>query len=79
MGGDAVSKGLVEFPVTPLGCSMLCSAPVWVLEAWEEAWGCPRGSGRAVLGLLPEGLGEAAAVPTAGLLPSSVPTQLLTG
>lgn len=68
MGGDAVSKGLVKFPVTPLGCSMMCSAPVWVLEAWEEAWGCPREPGRAELGL-----GETAAVP------SSVPTQLLSG
>lgn len=79
VGGDAVSKGLVEFPVTALGCSMLCSAPVWVLGAWEEAWGCPRGTGRAVLGLLPKGLGGAAAVPMAGLLPSSMPTQLLMG
>lgn len=79
MGGDAASKGLVEFPVAPLGCSMMRCAPVWVLEAWEEAWGCPREPGRAVLGLLLEGLGEAAAVPMAGLLPSSVPPQLLTG
>lgn len=79
MGGDAVSKELVEFSVTPLGCSMMCSAPACVLEAREEAWGCPREPGRAVLGLLPEGLREAAAVPMAGLLPSSVPPQLLTG
>lgn len=73
MGGDVVSKRLVKFPVTPLGCSMMCSAPDWVLEAWEEAWGCAREPGRAELGLLPKGLGETAAVP------SSVPTQLLTG
>lgn len=78
MGGDAVRKALVKFPVTPLGCSTMCSAPVWALEAWEEAWGCPRGPGRAVLGLLPPGLAAAATVPMVGLLPSSVPAQLLT-
>lgn len=76
VGRDAFSKGLVEFT---LGCSMMGSAPVWVPEAWEEAWVCPREPGRAVLELLPEGLGEAAAVPVAELLPSSVPIQLLTG
>lgn len=59
-------------------------APVWVLEARGEDWGCSGEPGREVLGrgcsippLFPEGLGEAAMVPMGGLLCSSVPAQLL--
>lgn len=86
MAGDAVSKELVGTPVTSLGCTAMCFAPVWVLEAWGDDWGCPGEPGRGVLGrgcsvplLLPEGLGEGTVVPVVGLLGGSVPVHPLSG
>lgn len=84
VAGDAVSKGLVELPMTFLGCSMTLFATVWLLEACGEDWGCPGEPGKGVLGtgcsvppLLPEGLGEVAALPTEGLPDGSLPIHLL--
>lgn len=81
-----MSEGLMESPVTSLGCSMTWFAPVWVLEARGEDWGCPEEPGkvvlergRSVLPPVPEGLGEVAAVPMGGLPGGSVPTQPLAG
>lgn len=86
VAGDAVSEGLVESPVSSLGCSRTWFAPVWVPEACREDWGCPGELGSGVLGrvcsvppLLPEGLGDVAAVPVGGLPGSSVPIPSLGG
>lgn len=75
-----MSEELVESPISSLGCSRTWFAPVWVPEACREDWGCPGELGRGVLGrgcsvppLLPEGLGDVAAVPVGGLLGTSLP------